>query len=171
MNSYYFWELGFYLSGLLTHFTLETRRKDFLEMAIHHVVTIGLILFSHTLKLERLGLLVLFVHDVADIFLESGKLFAGMGQEIISTFLFVCLLISWGITRLYYFPCKIIYSWVAEHQGHVPYFYPFTACLITLQVLHVYWFILICKAALRKITKGNMEDPREVDEKVVNKKK
>jgi hypothetical protein len=41
--SVYVWELGFYISGLVCHFTIETRRKDFWEMALHHLVTICLI--------------------------------------------------------------------------------------------------------------------------------
>jgi hypothetical protein len=171
INAYYLWELGFYISALFTHFTLETRRKDFVEMAIHHVVTIGLIYFSHSLHLERLGLLVLLVHDVADIFLEAAKLLECVGLEFLATLCFSCLLIVWPVSRMYYFPVKIIRSWMVEHQPmNVPYYTPFLIALFVLQALHIYWFILIIKVALRKIFKGKISDVRE-DSVVENNKK
>lgn len=162
INAYYLWELGFYISALVTHFTIETRRKDFVEMGIHHMVTIGLIWFSHTMRLERLGMLVLLVHDVADIFLEGAKLLECVGLEFLSTLTFVGLMFSWMISRLYYFPVKIIRSWIVEHQPrNVPYFKPFLAALFVLLALHIYWFVLILQVAYRKVSKGKMQDVRE----------
>ena len=88
----------------------------------------------------------------------------GLGQEVMSTLIFIGLIVSWVVSRIYYFPTKIIRSWVYEHGPRgVPYFYPFLCGLVILQILHVYWFVLIIKVALRKIFGGKISDIREED--------
>ena len=39
-------------------------------MAIHHVVTIMLTVFSYSSGFFRIGSVIMFLHDLADIFLE-----------------------------------------------------------------------------------------------------
>ena len=56
-------------SLVITQF-FDVKRKDFWEMFIHHLTTIALMAFSWTCNLQRVGSLVLIVHDIADIFLE-----------------------------------------------------------------------------------------------------
>ncbi len=41
-------------------------------MFLHHITTIGLMVFSWSVNLTRVGTLVLLIHDCADIFLEVG---------------------------------------------------------------------------------------------------
>ena len=45
---YYHLELSFYLSLLIT-ITIDIQRKDFTEMFIHHLATIGLLVLSYVL--------------------------------------------------------------------------------------------------------------------------
>jgi hypothetical protein len=164
ISGYILWELAYYVSGLGCHFTIETPRKDFVEMAIHHVVTIVLITSCIVFRLERIGLLVLVVHDVADIFLESGKLCNYLGMEGGSTGFFVLIIITWLISRLYYFPFKVIRSVYYEHylMFDAPYCFYFTWLLCVLLVLHVYWFFLILKSFRKSLKTGGKEvDARE----------
>ena len=44
---YYASQLAFYSSSLIMLFSWEERRKDFLEMLVHHIVTVVLITVSH----------------------------------------------------------------------------------------------------------------------------
>ncbi len=40
---FYLCQFSFYVSSCITHLTLEVRRKDFVEMLLHHAVTAVLI--------------------------------------------------------------------------------------------------------------------------------
>jgi len=66
---YYMTENGFYVSLLLSLF-MDTKRKDFYQMIVHHLVTLTLTCMSWTLNLARIGALILCLHDVCDIVME-----------------------------------------------------------------------------------------------------
>jgi len=167
ISAVYMWELGFYISGLVCHFTIETRRKDFVEMAVHHFATVILIGFSYMYNYERIGLLVLVLHDISDVFLELGKLFSYLDIDFVATLCFVGLIISWFASRLYFYPTKVLTSVYYEHHVlmGVPLALPLLALLCVLQVLHVYWFSLILNLAYKKLFMDGvkMEDTREVE--------
>ena len=59
---YYTLELAFYFSLLVTQF-FDVKRKDWLQMFVHHIVTILLLLFSYACNFTRVGAVVLFLHD------------------------------------------------------------------------------------------------------------
>lgn len=52
----------------------QVRRKDWLESMVHHVATVILLVYSYYVNFTRVGVMVLLVHDVSDIFLEAAKL-------------------------------------------------------------------------------------------------
>jgi ceramide synthetase len=162
----YVWELGFYISGLVCHFTIETRRKDFWEMALHHLVTICLIAGSVHMQYERIGLMILLLHDISDIFLETGKIFTYMDNDPVATTAFLGLIVTWFVARCVYFPLKILRSVWVEHVGHmqIPYGIHFGLLLLILQVLNVFWFGLLLNMAYKKLFEGaEIEDTRETD--------
>ncbi|CAJ0561595.1 unnamed protein product, partial [Mesorhabditis spiculigera] len=70
---YYTLEATFYYSLLLGAF-FDVRRSDFWQLIFHHVVTLGLLSASWAINFVRVGTLVLVSHDIADVFLEGGKL-------------------------------------------------------------------------------------------------
>ena len=53
---------------------LEERRKDYAEMMLHHCVTIALMLFSQINNQHAIGLVVVFCHDLSDVFLDLMKM-------------------------------------------------------------------------------------------------
>ncbi len=61
-----------YLQGLVSVF-LETKRKDFWEMVVHHLSTIVLIYFSFVTGMTRVGLVIMVILDFADPFLHVAK--------------------------------------------------------------------------------------------------
>lgn len=54
MRNYYLFQLGFWLS-CLAFINLETRRKDYAILFLHHVVTIMLVLFSYCCSYWKVG--------------------------------------------------------------------------------------------------------------------
>ena len=113
---YYNIQLGCYLHQLSW---TEVSRSDALEMILHHIVTIFLILFSYLTNFTRIGASILLLHDSADIFLESAKIFNYIskteGQKkvgIICDTLFAIFAIVFLITRLILFPRYCVYSLV-----------------------------------------------------------
>lgn len=69
---YYLMEMAFYLSMTISHF-FEQRKKDFWEMLIHHIATLGLISLSFYSNFTPIGALIMFCHDIADPWLELAK--------------------------------------------------------------------------------------------------
>lgn len=172
----YVWELGFYISGLVCHFTIETRRKDFWEMALHHLVTICLIAGSVHMQYERIGLMILLLHDISDIFLETGKIFTYLDNDPVATIAFLGLIVTWFVARCVYFPLKILRSVWVEHVGYmkIPYGEHFGVLLLILQVLNIFWFCLLLNMAYKKLFEGaEIEDTREtaVDKRNTDKAK
>ena len=102
---YYTIELGFYLSLLVSQF-FDTKRKDFWQMFLHHIVTLFLILFSYYTNFTRCGSIIIFIHDVVDPFLEFGKLMIYINAEKMFNFIFISFTLLWFITRLVIFPIK-----------------------------------------------------------------
>eukprot|EP00808_Paulinella_micropora_P002476 g21279.t1 len=110
----YMAQLGIWIATCFSHRFLEkTRRKDYVLMFTHHVVTISLVLGSHVRYHHSLGLLVLFLHDLSDIPIDVVKMlnYANLTDRkacFLGEIIFVFNLVSWIYLRLYYFPFRII---------------------------------------------------------------
>ncbi|XP_067362185.1 ceramide synthase 5 isoform X1 [Channa argus] len=100
---YYVAELAFYWSLMFSQFT-DIKRKDFLIMFIHHLVTVGLISFSYVNNMARVGTLVMCVHDTSDFLLEAAKLANYAKYQRLCDFLFIVFSVVFFITRLVIYP-------------------------------------------------------------------
>jgi len=163
---YYLFELGFYVHSLIVHFLFEIRRSDYYILFLHHVVTIGLVWFSYVVGYWKIGILVLVLHDCADVPLETAKAFNELGYEKTATTGFVILIITWLATRLSTYPYKLLYSsWYESHLEIPPDVMPFhdslNYALFILQIMHVYWFFLIVRTAIRTLTGNHLHDVRD----------
>uniref|UniRef100_A0A0R3RUV4 TLC domain-containing protein n=1 Tax=Elaeophora elaphi TaxID=1147741 RepID=A0A0R3RUV4_9BILA len=170
---YYVIETSFYCSLIVSSLLFDVRRADFIQMTVHHVITILLLLLSFVMNMVRIGTLILFSHDMADVFLELGKLCRYAGWKTVLTCVFVAFMVVWIVTRLIYFPFFIIrsilfdapvliqadYRWENIRQ---PPIVPrlFAVMLLSLLILHIYWTFIIMKIALKSV-KGNIDDIRE----------
>lgn len=70
---FYMLNMGKYLFNVYAVLYLDERRKDFPVMVMHHLVTLALLSISYVARASKSGLLVIFVHDVVDIFMISAK--------------------------------------------------------------------------------------------------
>jgi len=68
-------QLGFYVQAVPALYVWDLKRKDFYQMLVHHLVTIGLISYSIKVNFTRAGAMILLIHDVCDVFMEAAKLF------------------------------------------------------------------------------------------------
>ena len=150
----YLFECGFYMHSVYATLFMDTLRNDLAAMLLHHFVTIFLISFSYGTGYYKIGLIVLFMHDVADILLEFSKcnmyLKHRNGQlykihETLANITFLTLTVVWFVFRLYWFPLKVLYSTGVVslhkmfHLGGKMYGL-LNFLLWTLLVLNIYWY-------------------------------
>ncbi|KAH3783053.1 ceramide synthase 5-like [Dreissena polymorpha] len=161
---YYILEAAFYWGLLITLLT-DAKRKDFIQMTVHHVATLVLIYFSWMMNLVRIGTLVLFVHDASDPFLTAGKMCNYSKHKLLKEILFICFIATWMITRLGVYPFSILwsttfepYQYIMEQTFFTHWFFLFF--LYTLMVLHLMWTYSIFMVAVNKLKKGDVEDVR-----------
>ncbi|CAI4228677.1 unnamed protein product [Auanema sp. JU1783] len=173
---YYIIEASFYWSLFYGTLFFDVRRGDFYQMMLHHAVTIVLLYISWSMNMVRIGTLILFSHDAADIFIEGTKIVRYAGWKMIVNCSFVIFLFVWISTRLVYYPFWVLwsvwfdapsliqtdYEWSNISQSpHVPRL--LMVMLSTLLVLHIYWTYLILLVAYRSTKGAGVDDVREDD--------
>jgi hypothetical protein len=121
----------------------------------------------------RIGGILLALHDVNDVLLEACKMTNYIkGAEVVSNTLFAVMLLVWGSTRMTLFPIKVlgsIYYEVFEmiptaRENHYTMWCSFVVLLLMLQMLNIYWFLLICRIAKNGIFNSGVKDEREEDD-------
>ncbi|XP_074658815.1 ceramide synthase 2-like [Tubulanus polymorphus] len=171
MYWYYMVSFGFYFSLIFSLF-LDVRRKDFGEQVVHHITTILLMFLSWCNNFLRMGSLILVLHDAVDYWMEGAKLAKYLKYDRLCDTLFVIFAIVWFFTRLLLYPIKILHAiFIIAPQfcGMAPVYYPYVGLLSCLQVLHLIWFYLICKAAYIAIRTGKIQkDSRSETEEPVS---
>lgn len=154
---------------------LEERRKDYLEMMIHHILTVALILNSFIHNELAIGMIVLVVHDISDIVLDLMKManylkMEGMHGFFITEIMFVLnTYVSWPYLRLYVYPMYVIHGTFIGYNKHcaprfpgeplknffdsdMPGSYTTASIMLTsLLVLHIFWFYLLNRIAYKMI--------------------
>ncbi|XP_054951648.1 ceramide synthase 5 isoform X9 [Pan paniscus] len=161
---YYIMELAFYWSLMFSQFT-DIKRKDFLIMFVHHLVTIGLISFSYINNMVRVGTLIMCLHDVSDFLLEAAKLANYAKYQRLCDTLFVIFSAVFMVTRLGIYPFWILNTTLFESWEIIgPYasWWLLNGLLLTLQVLHVIWSYLIARIALKALIRGKVTCPGRI---------
>ena len=174
-------EAFFVLQFVLWAFTgvsckwFEERRKDYVEMMAHHVLTVALILTAQLNGETAFGLVVLAVHDTSDVFLDLMKMANYLKVEgrhgfFITEACFVLnTAVTWPYMRLYRFPAFVVQSVVFGYHrlcttnGHagdpwanptpdIPGSWASSAALLTgLFLLHVFWWGLMIRIAVKLV--------------------
>lgn len=181
---YYAQACGFYLSASIFLIFLDARLKDFFQMALHHFVTLSLIVISYLYGYVRVGTVVIMLHDAGDIFLYSAKLFHYLGTSGVDTFLFACFAIVFYITRLVMFS-RIVHAvvfetlqtlvqeptfnnWALFYDTYLPHYVVFAVLLGSLILLHCFWYTLVLRLIINELVYGKKVaesgDPRSDDD-------
>jgi hypothetical protein len=146
---YYLSELAFYWYLFFSQFT-DVRRKDFMEMCIHHMATIAVMSLSYAANYHRIGTLVMFLHDCADVMLQSGKLLKYAGWNTTTDVVFGLFATTFLVTRLFVFPVYILYSCVFDSYAYLDFFpgyFYFQSLMAVLLSLNFFWGWIIIKMA------------------------
>ncbi|KAI0751568.1 longevity assurance proteins LAG1/LAC1 [Daedaleopsis nitida] len=172
---YYLLQTAFYMHQVLI-INAEARRKDHWQMMTHHVITVALMVGSYFYNYTRVGCLIMVLMDLCDIFLPLAKMLRYLGMSTLCDLTFVVFLLSWLITRHVFFILVIKTTWEATYI--IPHiwdpsrsdymtkeiFLGFFAMLVSLQVIQLVWFWMICRVAYRVVTGKGAEDSRSDDE-------
>lgn len=162
IKAYMLVQLAFYIHCLVVVLFMESKKSDFLQMVVHHAVTIFLFVMSFDLGVRNLGVTVVVLHDFSDIFLYAAKAFHYLLADTAANVAFATLAVTFAAARLAYFP-TIIYTWYSLGSGIesdlLPpvKLYSVTASLCLLLCLHVFWFRLIMIVIRRSLSAGKVE--------------
>jgi ceramide synthetase len=168
MRCYYIMYIARYCQALVS-VLIEPKMKDFLQMLIHHSVTVTVIYISYIYGWNRVGVVVMALLDPADVPLHLAKLCKyiaearGQMWQTMADRLFELFALIFFFTRLV---CYGYVCWSA-HIEATRYFdkgLPEWTCVALLEVLfalQLYWFSLIVKVAVRMIGGQGVDDVRE----------
>ena len=185
MRTYYLITLGYHFNSLrqtIWEVVTNTSRGDWVEMLLHHLLTVALYMFSYITNMTKMGSVIMFLHDWADIWTPFAKIFVELDMLVPALFGGVMIWTTWFWTRLVVFPQVIYYgihiypvkisypNYLVEghidqqrhHHGNL-FLKTCGVFLKFLQVLHVYWLGKFTKSVY-KMAKGGfkkMEDAQE----------
>ncbi|KAG8734160.1 hypothetical protein FRC10_011927 [Ceratobasidium sp. 414] len=181
MKSYYLLQGAYWAQQLLVMaLGLEKPRKDFVELVIHHLVTIYLISVSYVVNLTWIGNAVFITMDVSDMFFALSKIFNYLNMNKTKFVAFGWFTIVWSYAR-HWLNLIMLYSvwfefdlipekymkldtnihaympWWAKYQVFLPMF--------LLQLVNLFWYFLIWRILIRAIfAPDKLDDDRSDDE-------
>lgn len=148
-------------------------RSDLSEMILHHFATLILYFSSFIVGALKVGLVMSFLHDIADISVSLCKIFFETRLKKLTYITWTMMVVSWGWTRLYVFPIVI---WKAMYKSDrvlsrcldpntgkfdkikcevIGIKDPICILLCLLLVLHVYWFYLFLATFYQRVLTNN----------------
>lgn len=169
----YLMQCAFYIHSVYGNIVLDVQRADFRALMLHHVVTLSLLLFSYAARYHNCGMVIIFLHDVCDIFLELAKCFnynifrngvKNVRAESFSLMMFIIFTILWIWLRLYWFQTKLLYSSCVTSLLEFPdadFHLELNALLFILYGLNLYWTFFILLVIWDSLLGKEKQDSRE----------
>lgn len=75
ISRYYLVVIGYYLQLLVNLLFIDEKLDDFIEMLVHHISSLGMLIFSFFFYGHQPGMIILVLHDFVDVFLYAAKTF------------------------------------------------------------------------------------------------
>ena len=169
----YILQCGYYVHCVYANIWLDVHRSDFWALMLHHVVTLSLISFSYASRYHNVGIIVVALHDICDVFIELAKcglylqVLGGKKYwlpEFISSVGFVIFTVLWIWLRMYWFQTKVLMGTaVASMQYDMDgeFYLIFNVLLLILYGLNCYWFFFILLILYDVIGGSPLADKRE----------
>jgi hypothetical protein len=162
---------------------LEERRKDYVEMMAHHVLTVALILNSFMRGEVAIGVVVLTVHDTSDVVLDLMKIANYLKVEdahgcyVVEVLFVLNTYVTWPYMRMWFFPRYVIgacfkyyamcdsrraplASWLTTApwrpfvDNDIPGWATSTGMLMVLFGLHIMWWLLMNRIGMKIMFEG-----------------
>ena len=86
----------------------EERKNDFLEMVLHHGITVVAFTGAYFMNISSIGIMVVFLTDLCNFWVHNAKALAGTEYEGTCNFFAAGMWFFWIYTRLYCFPLVFI---------------------------------------------------------------
>ncbi|KAI0566045.1 ceramide synthase [Gracilaria domingensis] len=169
-HQYYSQAGAFYIAASVFLICFDLRRADFAELCLHHFVTLGMVIVSYLYSYVRVGIVIVALHDLGDIFLYSAKFLHYLGLSGLDTAVFSMFAVTFYVTRLVLFS-RLVHmicvetlqtvvaeasfnKWAMYYDTYILHYVFFVAFAGTLLVLHCFWFTLILKMIYRELFEG-----------------
>ncbi|TNV77288.1 hypothetical protein FGO68_gene72 [Halteria grandinella] len=158
-NVFYMGCMGYNLAGLFQELFIEPKgRDDYIEMVLHHSVTVYLIVFSY-LGNFFIGAPIILIHNSSDMLFSFLRALNETKYNETAFKLFVVTMSVWLYMRCYIFPQVVYVAYQSNYELASPWLAPlFRFCLSCLQFLHFYWTFLLFKIIHNKLTTGVVDD-------------
>lgn len=174
-KKYYLISIAFWLHQLVT-LNIEERRKDYVQMFIHHIVTCSLVIGSYYYYYNRIGNLILNIMDSVDILLSTAKILKYSSYARACDAMFGLFVIAWVALRHGVYNYLFYISWhrskelmqgsecvaglIQKRCWNSFIINGFLSLLGGLQIISLVWLYMIGKVILRVIRGQNAEDVR-----------
>jgi len=163
---YYMIQFGSALCTFILQFKQNRSRNSYGELLLHDMATLMLLIISFLNNYLRMGAVILFLHDISDIFSYGCKIFVDTEYLTLTLINYVSLVLTWFYTRLFVFPFQVILQCFTNNIWARPELVGYIViaiCLFTLLCLHVYWIVLILNIGLKFLNTGEADDMQDAE--------
>jgi len=178
---YYLIQTGCWLQQIIV-LNIEDKRKDYIQMFFHHIITSMLCIGSYIYYFTCPGHAILLLMDIVDVILSLSKILKYSGFGRVCDYLFLIFMCSWIVLR-HGFYNYIVYFMAFKSRplmnrdcsrfepGSHEICYTdreidsFVSLLSGLQVITIIWLFMIIRVAIKVIRGKPAEDVRSDDEK------
>ena len=165
LKEFYMFQLGYYLHSIVITL-LQIGRPNLVSMIVHHLATTALVSVSYlVMNTPRFGVLVMFVHDICDVFICTLRIIADTKLSFLVMIIYPTTMIVWAVFRLYIFPFKIVYScaYTCFTNGYVDFniaysWIPLNCLLFLLIAMHWKWFFELLQMGTKYLKTGATDD-------------
>lgn len=164
LEGVYKYMIATWTSILVEHVTGDSSDKDRHVMTAHHMLTLIALIISDVFHHRTIGLYVMMLHDVSDVFIMTLKIIvkSHMFSATTITVTYLVTFTVWLYTRVYLFVGRlVIVDLLINHPKEDLSLGACTAfgCLVLLSFAQMYWTVLIARLAF----KNNNQWEREYD--------
>lgn len=178
---YYLLQFAYWLQQMLViSLRIEKPRSDFVELVIHHIVTLWLVGWSYLTNLTMIGTAIFVSMDISDAFLGFSKCINYLKFQRTSEVSFAIFLCIWTYFR-HWQNLRILHSVYNEFDTLVPAFakrwspsnevylagwmkWQIFGPIMLLQILNLFWYFLIWRVLYRMVVGSPLADVREEGE-------
>ena len=157
MNLVYKQELNSYLYKTILSFLnikKETRKDKYVEL-VHHLVTILLLMGSNKYSLKRIGIHILYLHNITDLIYNITRVSGNLGlKSILLNTLYTTMLSIFIYYRLIYFNFKIILPIFRlkksdfKYLGKIQHNYLLNISFKQINQIHKFFLLGLCSLSL-----------------------